>query len=435
MSSSDHAGAAPGVFARLAADAGTPYWLYDEAALERRLSNLAWLTAGLGLQPRFAMKACPATRVLAAMRSQGLWIDAVSGNEVLRARGAGFTGGNDPPQILFTSDAWRDNALAVIQQERILPNLGSPGMVEMLRQAGYRGPIALRVNPGFGHGHVNACDTGGPSAKHGIWHEDLPAVAVATAAAGLRVVMLHAHIGSGPQPAELLHNWQRLATVFEALLPLFPEATAVNLGGGLPFDYRAAEGREAWLPDLRNLLMQIAGRLARAAGQAGLRVEIEPGRYLMAPVGTLVARVLEVKRTRGDARGPGMTFVMVDAGFNDLLRPALYGAYHGLAALRGEEDEPVMGEEEPVVVAGPLCEAGDVFTRDANGLLTPRSLPRPQPGDLLLIRDVGAYGYAMSSTYNAFGPAPQFWRRPDGEVQMMSRRGTVDDLMRLEVGD
>lgn len=418
----------------LAADAGTPYWLYDEAVLQRRLSNIAWLTEGPGLQPRFAMKACPATRVLAAMRSHGLWIDAVSGNEVLRARHAGFAGGNDPPQILFTSDAWRDNALAVIQQERILPNLGSPGMVEMLRQAGYRGPIALRVNPGFGHGHVNTCDTGGPSAKHGIWYEDLPAVAGAAAAAGLRVVMLHAHIGSGPQPAELLHNWQRLAAAFETLLPLFPEATAVNLGGGLPFDYRAAEGREAWLPDLRDLLVQIAGRLARAAGQAGLRVEIEPGRYLMAPVGTLVTRVLDVKRTRGDARGPGVTFVMVDAGFNDLLRPALYGAYHALQVLRGEADEPVTGEVAPVVVAGPLCEAGDVFTREANGLLAPRSLPCPQPGDLLLIHDVGAYGYAMSSTYNSFGPAPQFWRTSGGEVQMMSRRGTLADLLRLETG-
>ncbi len=113
------------------------------------------------------MKANSARKVLAEVRAAGLWIDAVSGNEVLRALRAGFPAGNDPPVIMLTSDVFRDNALTTVLEHEVLPNVGSPGMVRELRDAGYRGPIALRVNPGFGHGHVQACDTGGPSSKHG----------------------------------------------------------------------------------------------------------------------------------------------------------------------------------------------------------------------------------------------------------------------------
>ena len=98
------------------------------------------------------------------------------GNEALRARRAGFAGGHTPPEICFTADVFRDNALEVVLKEGLLPNIGSPGMVRELAAAGYRGPVSLRINPGFGHGHVNACDTGGPSSKHGIWGSDLVAV-------------------------------------------------------------------------------------------------------------------------------------------------------------------------------------------------------------------------------------------------------------------
>ncbi|MDZ7729195.1 MAG: hypothetical protein U5Q44_13935 [Dehalococcoidia bacterium] len=103
----------------------------------------------------------------------GLWIDAVSGNEVLRAKQAGFAMGSEPPVVMLTTDVFRDNGIDVVLEEGVLPNVGSPRMITQLAERGYRGPIALRVNPGFGHGHVQSCDTGGPSSKHGIWFEDL----------------------------------------------------------------------------------------------------------------------------------------------------------------------------------------------------------------------------------------------------------------------
>ena len=142
--------------------------LIDAAVLRKRIADIQYLTQGDGLQARFAMKANSATKILREMQAAGIWIDSVSGNEVLRAMRAGFAPGNEPSQILFTSDVFRDNALQVVLENNILPNIGSPGMLRDLHAAGYRGPVAVRVNPGFGHGHVNACDTGGPSSKHGL---------------------------------------------------------------------------------------------------------------------------------------------------------------------------------------------------------------------------------------------------------------------------
>src|SRR3954463_11438019 len=159
--------------AALADQIGTPFFLYDGRELARRLAEVAALTAGDALQARYAMKANSNRKVLEIVREAGLWIDAVSGNEVLRAARAGFAMGAEPPVVMLTADVFRDNALTVVLERGVLPNVGSPGMLRQLADAGYRGPVAFRANPGFGHGHVQSCDTGGPSSKHGVWHEDL----------------------------------------------------------------------------------------------------------------------------------------------------------------------------------------------------------------------------------------------------------------------
>jgi diaminopimelate decarboxylase len=140
--------------------------------------------------------------------------------------------------------------------------------------------------------------------------------------------------------------------------------------------------------------------------------------------------VKDIKQTETNAKGPGQKFIMVDAGFNDLIRPAMYGAYHHISIVgRGAGRA-----EEPFVVAGPLCESGDVFTRDEHELLDPRALPRPEPGDLLVLHDAGAYGYAMSSNYVSIGRAPQvFW--DDGRATLVSRREMLDDVLRAECNE
>lgn len=410
----------------LAAKVGTPFWLYDAVGLRRRIDDIWQLTAGPHLQARFAMKACPATQILQEMAQAGIWIDAVSGNEVLRALRAGHSAGQEPPVVCFTADVFRDNALRVVLDNGILPNIGSPGMISELAAAGYQGKISLRVNPGFGHGHVNSCDTGGPSSKHGIWHTDLLAVRDDAEAAGMSISMLHAHIGSGPQFAELLENLDRLTSVFASILPEMKDIEAVSLGGGIPHDYRNPD-TVVPLDRLRELFLRAQSQLSQAAGRE-LRLEIEPGRYYVAPTCVLVTRVTDVKRTLTNEKGPGATFAMVDAGFVDLVRPAMYGAWHGIS-VAGRQSE---SGTQPVVVAGPLCESGDVFTRDDEELIQPRSLPPVTAGELLVIRDAGAYGYAMSSNYNSIGKAPQLWAEPDGRVLQISRRETLDDILKAE---
>jgi diaminopimelate decarboxylase len=407
---------------------GTPFFLYDAGILGERLRRLRALTDGPDLQCRFAMKANSSWKVLELAREAGFWIDAVSGNEVLRARRAGFAMGSNPPVVLLTADVFRDNSLTAVLEHGILPNLGSPGMLDELRGAGYKGPIAVRVNPGFGHGHVQSCDTGGPSSKHGIWRDDLEDVIRRAAAAKFPIVLLHAHVGTGPQIREFDANMRKLVDVFAELLPRFPDLEAVNLGGGIPYPYRP--GAEAYdLAGFRPILTGAAARLAAVAGRR-IRIEIEPGRYAVAGMALLVARVKAIKRTRANERGAGHEFVMVDAGFSDLVRPAMYGSYHHISIVgAGTSRSP-----EPFIVAGPLCESGDVFTRDDRELLVPRDLGRPDVGDLLVLHDAGAYGAAMSSNYVSMGRAPQvLW--DEGRVRLIARRETLDDVVRAECNE
>jgi diaminopimelate decarboxylase len=412
----------------IAARVGTPFYLYDLGLLRQRMAEIAATAEGPRLHARYAMKANSARPVLDAAREADLWIDAVSGNEVERALRAGFPAGHQPPVIMFTADVFRDNALEAITRHGILPNIGSPGMVRALHDAGHRGPIAVRVNPGFGHGHVQACDTGGPSSKHGIWFEDIEAVADLAQSAGFPIVALHAHVGTGPEIGEFDRNMRRLVTVFDDLLAAFPDAHSVNFGGGIPHPYRPGAPRYD-LPAFRALLLEAASTLSEGAGRP-ISIEIEPGRYAVAGAAILVSRVTDVKETRSNEKGPGHRFVMVDAGFNDLVRPAMYGSYHEISIVGAGASRP----HEPLVVAGPLCESGDVFTRDEQELLQPRPLGRPDPGDLLVLHDAGAYGAAMSSNYVSLGRAAQVaW--DGGHATLISRRETLDDILRLEVAE
>ena len=414
--------------AAIADQVGTPFYLYDTDVLRDRLNRLRALTDGPHLQARFAMKANSSWKVLELVREAGGWIDAVSGNEVLRARRAGFAMGANPPVVMFTADVFRDNALTAVLEHGVLPNVGSPGMIDDLRGAGYKGPIAVRVNPGFGHGHVQSCDTGGPSSKHGVWPDDLADVRARAAAARYPIVSLHAHVGTGPQIREFDQNMRKLVDAFVELLPAFPEVEAVNLGGGIPHPYKP-DAEEYNLDWYRPVLTDAVARLAAAAGRP-IRVEIEPGRYGVAGMGVLVSRVKEVKRTLPNARGAGHDFVMVDAGFVDLVRPAMYGSYHHISIVGGGASRA----PEPFIVAGPLCESGDVFTRDDHELLVPRALGRPDPGDLLVLHDAGAYGAAMSSNYVSMGRAVQVaWE--GGKARLIARRETLDDIVRLECNE
>jgi len=389
---------------------GTPLFVYDAATIRTRCAELRVRFDVV----RYAQKANSNLAVLALVRAAGCVVDAASAGEVERA----FTAGFRAEEIVFTADLFDRPALDCLVRRRVRVNLGSADMLEQFAALGIAREVTLRVNPGFGSGHTNAVTTGGPHSKHGIWHAELEEALERARAAGLTVTGLHVHVGSGAGLAGLL----AAARAMRALAPRVGRSLSIlSAGGGLQVPYRPGEERVDLEP-LAEVWRTVQRELEREFDRP-LALEIEPGRYLVAESGVLLAEVRATKRSDEFA------FALVDAGFHNLPRPRLYGAYHEITVLGRADGAPLV----PQVVAGPLCEAADVFTQDEHGRLEPRALPRLAPGDLLCIHDAGAYAASMASNYNSQPFATEVL--VDGPaVRVIRRRQELANLWRDERG-
>jgi diaminopimelate decarboxylase len=284
------------------------------------------------------------------------------------------------------------------------------------------------VNPGFGHGHSQKTNTGGEGSKHGIWHEDIPDVVRRAEWAGLGITGLHMHIGSG---TDLVHLAEVAGALERVALEIGRSLTTVSAGGGLPVPYKPNE-EHADLGGYFTLWDALRRRLEDRFGHR-VRLEIEPGRYLTAESGSVVTEVRAVKR-QGTKK-----YLLVDAGFNTLARPVLYGSYHpmSLCPMAGGSPGPQAGDAagepatEEVAVGGPLCESGDIFTQTDGGFVATRPLPRAEVGDLLVIEVAGAYGFVMASNYNS-KPLPAEVLVDNGTARLVRARQTPADLVRGE---
>jgi len=394
----------------LAREFGTPAFVYDAAKIIERIEDLRAFD-----HVRFAQKACSNLAILDLARRHGALVDAVSAGEVRRALAAGYTPEGNPPPIIYCADVFDHEALDLVVEKNVYVNCGSPDMID---QYGRRAPgraITLRLNPGFGHGHSQKTNTGGPQSKHGIWHEQLGDCLRKAAEHDLSVTGLHMHIGSG---TDLEHLSQICQAMENAALEAGEGVTSISVGGGLPVPYREGEAYadlDAYFRLCDETRRRLQERFAHAVG-----LEIEPGRYLAAESGYLVAEIRAVKR---QARN---TFYLVDAGFNNLARPILYGAYHpmSIAPADGQTGRP----EIDVIVGGPLCESGDVFTQAAGGFVTTRRLPQAAVGDFLVIECAGAYGSVMGSNYNSRPMAAEVLLQ-DGNARLIRRRQTFDEMI------
>jgi diaminopimelate decarboxylase len=412
----------PALLRQLAQTHGTPLWVYDAATIRQRITELrAFDTI------RFAQKANSNLHLLALMRAEGVKVDAVSLGEIERALAAGFrpgthdVDGHGEAEIVFTADLIDPATLAKVVAEQIPVNAGSIDMLEQLGAASPGHRVWLRINPGFGHGHSNKTNTGGEHSKHGIWHADLARALQAIDRHGLHLVGLHMHIGSGVD----YHHLQQVCDAMVAMVAkLDRPIEAISAGGGLSIPYRAGEPRidtahyfELWDGARR--------RIAEAQGRP-LKLELEPGRYLVAESGVLLAEVRATKHMGS------RFFALVDAGFNELMRPAMYGAHHGIELIvAGAEGDAAPRPLRDTVVAGPLCESGDVFTQGDGGTVLSRELPTAQVGDLLVFHDAGAYGASMSSNYNS-RPLTAEVLVDGGSARLVRRRQTMAELLALE---
>ncbi len=396
---------------RIAAAEGTPTYVYSAPVVRGRLASLlqAFAACDYPFAMHYAMKANSSLGIVRLVREAGADADANSIGEIDVALRAGYR----PEQVVFTGVGKSPGELArAVTLDLKAINAESAGELDRIdalaRAQGVRARVALRVNPDVdaqSHPHIS---TGLKSSKFGVPLDDAAEILRARRdAAGLSIVGLHVHVGSqitslGPL-CEAARKVAGLATTLRA--EGFPLAH-LDLGGGLGivYDDGSVPSYEAF-----------ARALVDVARPTGLTLIVEPGRTIVGPAGVLLARVIDVKPHAGGGR-----FVVLDAGMTELLRPALYGAFHRIVAVHGES-RPLV----PCDVVGPVCESSDTFGRT-------RELPDPRVGDLLAIMDAGAYGAVMSNTYNRRPLPPEVLVEADGSWTRLRRRQTIDDMLALE---
>jgi diaminopimelate decarboxylase len=393
--------------ADLASRYGTPLYVYDSAIIRRQIERVKRAFASLPFRPFYAMKANGSLAILELIRNNGFGCDCVSPGEIFIARNAGFTA----EEIWFTCSNVSDDDLRAVGDPRIVINVNSLSEIDRIIALDLMNPIALRVNPDVGAGHHVDVVTGGGGVKFGIDLAEIRDARMIVEDSGRKVVGLHAHIGSGIDTvAPLIESARRLLE----LAADFSNLRWLNFGGGMSVPYRPDE-REFPIEEYGAELTRVADRMLRARDLTAI---LEPGRYVVAQSGALVARVT-AKRISG-----GMWWLGCDTGFNHLVRPSKYGAYHHIINASSESKA-----QQEYVVAGNLCESGDVFTRDPEGNLTPRRMDACEVGDLVAFLDAGAYGFSMASHYNARLLPPEVM--VDGtDVRLIRGRQALDELVK-----
>jgi diaminopimelate decarboxylase len=281
--------------------------------------------------------------------------------------------------------------------------------------------VGVRLNPGLGSGGTKKTNTGGPAASFGIWHEWLPQILAVASEHDLKIVRVHTHIGSGADP----QVWKEVAEKTLRHLDQMPDVRAVDLGGG--FKVARVHGEEE--TDLAQIGAEISAVLQGFADRTGreLHLILEPGTYLLANSAVLLATVADRVST-GDG---GYTFLKLDAGMTEILRPSLYAAQHPFRLPLCREDS----DTEDVVIVGHCCESGDLLTPspEDSGALLPRSLPRCEIGELVEIGGSGAYCSAMSAAnYNSFPLSSEVLLRAEGSVQLIRKRQSLDQILQNE---
>jgi diaminopimelate decarboxylase len=385
----------------LADEYGTPLYVTD---LDRVRENAArLLDAFPDAAVSYAVKAHTGRAVLETVRDAGLGAECASAGEVVRALDAGFesvqyTAVNPPAEDLrVVLDRWREGAAVTVVA-------GARDTVGRLRERGFDGRLAVRVNPGVGAGHHEKVTTGGHP-KFGVPYDRVPDL-LADARGDFDVVGIHAHAGSGISGEDLDAHRELVARMGD-LARRVGDLEFVDVGGGFGVPYRPED------PPLD--LGAVADATREALGDADARLAVEPGRYVVADAGVLLTRVNTVKEVAETA------VAGVDAGMTTLLRPAMYGAYHHIRNVDADGSRP----DRPVTVAGPVCETADVFCER-------RSLPDPRRGDLLAVGNAGAYGYEMASTYNS-RPRPGEVVLEDGTDRLARGPESLTALTALEM--
>ncbi|QJC35037.1 diaminopimelate decarboxylase [Enterobacteriaceae endosymbiont of Donacia piscatrix] len=394
----------------------TPFWLYCAENIKNKILQLKKFDI-----IRFAQKSCSNINILKLMRYEGVKVDAISLGEIERALIAGYNPKNIN-DIVFTSDVFEKHTLKRIISLNITVNIGSIDMLHQLGKISKNHNIWLRINPGFGNGYNKKTNTGGENSKHGIWYEDLKKSVFLIKKYNLNLIGIHMHIGSGV-------NYKHLQKVCDSMLlnvlqPYMPKIDIISAGGGLPIPYKKTDSIvdtnhyfNLW-DKTRNILSNFFKK--------NIKIEIEPGRFLVAESGILICQVCAIKIIKNKR------FVLVNIGFNDLIRPVMYGSYHYISAISSKGRDMSNDYKIKTIIAGPLCESGDIFTQLENGEINFFMLPKVNIYDYLIFHDTGAYGSSMSSNYNSRPLIPEILIE-NNIPKLIRRRQKIEELINLEL--
>ncbi|ESK36256.1 diaminopimelate decarboxylase [Acinetobacter nectaris CIP 110549] len=395
---------------------GTPFWLYDESKILKRIQSLKKFDV-----IRYAQKANSNIHILKIMLKNEICVDSVSLGEIERANLAGFSNREGrASSIVYTSDIIDDETIRRVIELNIPINVGSPQMLEQIGRVKEGHRVWLRINPGFGHGHSNKTNTGGINSKHGNWHESLNECYELIKKYKLNLVGLHMHIGSGA-------DYNHLSKVCDAMVKHAKECPfpiqAISAGGGIPVPYTDNE-KEIDIEKYFSLWDK-ARKEIESFYKKRIILEIEPGSLLVSDSGYLVTEIRALKNMGSN------NFVITNSGFNDLMRPAMYGSSHRISLIKKNDtkEETII---QPSIIAGSLCESGDVFTQDSSGIPQKINIPEPQIEDLIVIHNCGAYGASMSSNYNSKPLSPEFLLR-ESKYQIIRKKQSFSQLFQLEL--
>jgi diaminopimelate decarboxylase len=398
---------------------GSPLFVYDERTLKAQAAKALAFPNAFGLTVRYAMKASSNAAILRIFDGCGLHVDASSGWECARAIRAGIAANKIS---LSTQELPARDQLVRLVEAGIHFNACSLSQLETFGALFPGKEIGVRFNPGVGSGGTSKTNVGGPSSSFGIWHEFIPQVREIVAMHQLRVIRIHTHIGSGSDPLV----WQRASGLSIDMVRQFPDATTLNLGGGYKVGRMAYE-KTTDLQEIGAPILEKFKALQAETGRA-IKLEIEPGTYLLANSCSLVTTIQDIVHTGAE----GYHFLKLDSGMTELLRPSLYAAQHPIIVLPRKET----GQTVPYVVVGHCCESGDLVTPSASDHeeLGPRELSKAEIGDLCVIEGVGAYCSAMSAkNYNSFPEAAEVLLQENGELVLIRRRQTLEQILQNEV--
>jgi diaminopimelate decarboxylase len=395
--------------AELTARFGSPLYVYNEDILRRSCREMLQLIDYPHYIVNYSVKANTNLRILEIVREEGLFADAMSPGEIVFLEKAGF----DTRQIFFVPNNVSADEILFAHDKKILTSFDSLSQLEMAGQLAPGSRVAIRINPGVGAGHHEKVVTGGKKTKFGINAGQLADARRIADRYQLRIVGVNQHIGSlfmEPEP------YLRAAKHFFQLAGQFPDLELVDLGGGFGIPYHKQSGENRLdLGLMRQGLTSLVRDFARLYGKM-VDIKIEPGRYIVAECGVLLGTVHALKENSGT------TFAGTDIGFNVLMRPVMYDAWHDIQVFRDGRMNLDL-EKEPVTVVGNICESGDILAKD-------RLLPSLRTGDVLAVLDAGAYGYAMSSNYNNRLRPAEVLIQSSGEPVLVRRRDRISDLFR-----